>query len=624
MRRWRSSKRHHKKDEAAELRHRFLFFHLVLALMFLGLLGRLWQMQVVQGEEYRQRAERNALRLVMRLPQRGLIYDRNGVSLVQNVPSFTAALVLADLPLARQEVILSQLGQILGVSQDQLRQLVDKERTQRRFFTPIPVAEGISQDKAFFIEEHSAQLPGVVILTEPVRYYPEGALISHSLGYVGRISPEEYNALKGSGYDRNDRLGKTGVEKVYQVQLRGQPGWDQIEVDADGRELRTLATQAPVPGNNLVLTIDIELQRKMAEYLAQGKGASGYAVAIAMNPQTGEILGLVSLPSYDNNLFSYSIAPNELSILLEDPGRPLMDHAIGGMYPPGSVFKLVAGLGALQEGVAGPNTQILSTGQISLLSQYDPSVVYTFKDWAALGLLNFYEAVARSSDVYFYYLAGGYQGFRGLGAERLARYARELGFGQPTGVDLIGETPGIVPDPEWKQKVIGDPWFIGDTYHFGIGQGFVAVTPLQLLNAFGVVANGGNLMQPQIVREVVDGLGKVVTPFTPKIRRKVAISSDNLAIFGEGMRQAVAWGTATLAQVPGVVVAGKTGTSEYGAIDPATGEYPTHGWFVGMAPYPKPEIAVVVFVEQGRGAQTAAPIGGQIIRYYFERGKEGR
>jgi penicillin-binding protein 2 len=273
--------------------------------------------------------------------------------------------------------------------------------------------------------------------------------------------------------------------------------------------------------------------------------------------------------------------------------------------------------------VANAGTTITSYGSITVKNEYDPNIVYVFKDWSALGTLNFYGGVAMSSDVYFYYLGGGYyqdgvELFRGLGATKLAEYARRFGLGALTGIDLPGEAAGMIPDPQWKEEELGEPWTIGDTYNFSIGQGYVATTPLQMLLVTSAVANGGNVMAPRVVRDIIDANGRVVTPFKAKVARQLGVSDDNLALLREGMQQAVSWGTAKTAAVDGVNVAGKTGTAEFGP-DLGGGTYQSHAWFTGFAPAENPEVAVVVFLQQGNGAKNAAPVGGRILGYYFNR-----
>lgn len=608
-----------KAKEAQVLTVKFIGLRLLIVLLFAILVAQLWRMQIVEGKQYQVRAEHNRLRLLPLRPTRGVLYDRNGVILARNVPSFTAAIVPADLPEEKQSEVSAKLGTLLDMAPEEINDLVNQRRAQRHLFSPVPIKERIDRDTAFILEERDAELPGVQVLIDTTRQYTEGMSTSQVLGYVGRISAQEYAQLRDAGYELNDRIGKTGVELTLEEHLRGKPGKEQIEVNAAGRKLGTLERAEAQAGNNLILTLDLDLQKRVTEILAAGMGQSKHAIAIAMNPQTGEILTLVSLPTYDNNIFSTSISREMLAELLEDPRRPLVNRAIGGLYPPGSIFKIVNGLAALQEGVATPQTKIFSSGEITVPNKYDPSIIYTFYDWAPLGMLDFYQGVARSSDIYFYYLAGGYKEFRGLGVERLSNYARAFGLGQPTGIDLHGEAKGLVPDERWKSEVKREPWLTGDTYNYGIGQGYLLTTPLQMLSVVATVAADGTIMKPQIVREIVDADGNIVAPFAPQSISKLPISRANLTVMREGMRQAVEWGTATRAKVPGVQVAGKTGTAEHGVPDPRTGKYPTHAWFLSFAPYENPEIALVVFLESGNGAYDAAPIASKILRYYFER-----
>jgi penicillin-binding protein 2 len=459
------------------------------------------------------------------------------------------------------------------------------------------------------------------VLIEPVRKYTYGDILASVLGYTGRVDEDDYRELRDRGYLASDRLGKAGVEAAYEGYLRGIPGTKEIEKDAIGREIRTLGEDLAVPGNDLFLSIDVDLQRKATE-LTQAAANGGQAAAIVMDVNTGEVLALVSLPMYDNNIFSGKIDEDRLEQYLNDPKKPLVNHALAEQYAPGSIFKQITGSAALQEGVANPSTTITSNGYINVPNQYDPSIVYTFRDWRALGTLDFYGGVAMSSDVYFYYLSGGYNeyghSFDGLGAERLARYTRLFGLGRPTGIDIAGEAPGNVPDPDWKMDTFGEQWTLGDTYNMGIGQGFVAATPIQMVRATAAVANGGLVLTPRVVREVVDSAGHVVVPNEPNVESQIPIDAANFAIMREAMRQAVSWGTAKEGGVRGVEVAGKTGTAEFGPRF-ADGTYETHAWFAGFAPADSPQIAITVFLERGVGAINAAPLASKILDYYFHR-----
>lgn len=619
VRRWRATRKK-KVDEQAQVRARLRLLQGSILLAFFLLAGQLWRMQVVEGAQYQERAEANRLRLTTIPPPRGIIYDRTGKLLVRNEPSFTAAATVADIPREQQPQIVSKLERQLNVPADELNKIIDDRRASGEIFTPAPLKTDIDKVTAFVLEERSSELPGITVITEPRRHYDDSTLLSHILGYVGRISPEEYATMQYRGYDLNDSTGKMGVEDTYEWALRGTPGREQREVDASGRTRQVLDREDPKPGNNLVLSINSDLQAFMTETLQKHFGRSRYAAAVAMDPYNGEVLGLVSIPNFDNNAFSGGIKPEALQRMLEDPTRPLLDYSIGGTFPPGSTFKVITGAAALQEGVANVNTVITSNGSISVPSQYDPRIQYYFYDWAVLGALNFYRGLAMSSDVYFYYLAGGYRDFRGLGPTRLAQYARLFGLGEKTGIDLPGEAKGSVPDPQWKEDTYGEEWLTGDTYNFGIGQGFLLATPVQMARVLSAILNGGNLLQPRVVKEVQAPDGRVV--FNPGgiVQRKLPIAAEHLSALRIGMQTSVRDGAATAAQRPGVDIAGKTGTAEFGE---AIGNrvYETHGWFIGYEPSDKPDIAVAVFFDFGGGSASAAPAAGEILEYYAKNVK---
>jgi penicillin-binding protein 2 len=620
-RRWRSEPAEKEPDERQVIATRIWVLRGVILLVFVALGVQLANLQLVRGRSYEQRAQLNQLRIEPVIPSRGLIYDRNGVPLVENVPSFAAAVVAADVPKDRELEIAAGVERLLGIPPLETVLRLEEARASKDPFTPIVLKEGLDQADAFHLREQLAALPGVQILVESIRRYPQGAAVADVLGYMGRVDEEDYAALKDKGYIASDRIGKAGVEAAYEGYLRGVPGRKEIEKDASGREIRVLAEDAPKPGNDLVLSIDLDLQKKAQEFVTQA-AHGGQGAAVVMDVHTGEVLALVSLPTYDNNIFSGKIDEARLQQYLDDPKKPLVNHALSEQYAPGSIFKQITGAAALQEGVASPSTTITSTGAIQVPNEYDPSVVYTFKDWRALGTLNFYGGVAMSSDVYFYYLAGGYHAygnnFNGLGIERLARYARQFGLGRPTGIDIAGEADGIVPDPDWKKRTFGDDWFLGDTYNMGIGQGFLAVTPVQMVRVTAAVANGGTLLRPHVLREVRDAKGNVVVPPGPRVEGNVGVSDENLAIMREAMRQAVSWGSASQGAVRDVSVAGKTGTAEFGPRF-ADGSYETHAWFSGFAPADDPQIAITVFLERGVGAIDAAPLAARILDYYFHR-----
>jgi len=590
----------------------------MIILMFGALALQLINLQIIQGDEFKQRAEINALREIPLPSARGLIVDRHGQLLVQNSARFSAAIVPGDLPERGEAAVYRLLSSALNVPAEEIDQKVREGVASQGEYSPAIIREDIDRDAALVLMELAPHAPGLQVITEPSRRYLSGSLLSHVLGYTGPISAEEHAVLGDEGYLIQDFIGKSGVESQYESILRGKPGKKLIEVDAQGRELKVISERRPIDGSNLVLSIDLDLQREAAEVLKEYSGGSDNAAAAVMDVKTGDLLAMVSQPGFDNNIFSGPLSNESLAALVDSPGKPLVNHLIADRYAPGSTFKTIVGAGALQEGVAAPWTTITSRGYITVENEFDPNVVYVYPDWATLGALDFYGGIAMSSNVYFYYLAGGKadEGFRGLGEDKVAEYARAFGFGEPTGVDLPGESPGLVPDSAWKEEAIGEPWTLGDTYNFGIGQGYVAATPLQVLTAISAVANGGDLLTPRVVKEFQDSRGEMLDVTEPAVRNKVPVDAENLGTLRAAMRQSVTAGVAKQAAVAGVEVAGKTGTAEFGP-RLSNGKYETHGWFVGFAPYNDPQIAIVVFVQRGSGGSDASPAAAKILDFYF-------
>lgn len=611
--------RTHRKGEPPGRKHPvFAALRALVILLFGILIIQLVRLQVIHGDEYAERAEINALREVQIPAARGLIVDREGRPLVRNVASFSAAILPADLPDRAEIGVYQQIERVTGVPVADIQSKVAEGVAQHGEYEPVVIKAELDEDTALELRELEPVVPGLRLLSEPSREYLSGALLSHVLGYVGPVSAEQYAQLKDEGYLIRDFTGKTGVELTYESLLRGHPGKKLVEVDALGRELRVISERRPLDGTNLVLAVDIDLQKKVRETLQKYTQPGDNAAAVVMDVNTGEVLSMVSLPDFDNNIFSSKISDTDLDKLVHATGNPLANHTIAERYAPGSTFKTIVGAAALQEGVANTGTTITSRGYITVENEYDPNVVYVFKDWSALGPLDFYGGIAMSSDVYFYYLAGGKadEGFAGLGEDRVARYARAFGLGQPTGIDLPGESEGLVPDADWKKATVGDDWLLGDTYNFGIGQGYLSVTPLQLVTAVSSIGNGGKLLTPHLLREARDAHGNVLQTFERAVRGTVLVDQQYLDIVAEAMRQSVSRGVAKKAAVPGVEIAGKTGTAEFGPARP-DGTHETHGWFVGFAPFDKPQVAVVVFLERGTGGADAAPASSEILDYYF-------
>jgi penicillin-binding protein 2 len=620
--RWRSAKPKVERNRSTGNPAAFALLRALIILMFGALILQLINLQVFRDDDFKQRADINALREIPLPSARGLILDRNGQPLVQNSAQFSAAIIPGDLPDRGEAAVYRAVASVLGVPPEEVQAKVAEGVTKRGEYSPAVIKEGVDRDAALQLMELKPHAPGLDVVVEPSRRYLTGSLLSHVLGYVGPISEEEHAALAEDGYLLEDFVGKSGVESTYESVLRGKPGKKFIEVDASGRELKVISERRPIDGSSLVLSIDLDLQRKTAEVLNEYAAGSDNAAAAVMDVKTGELLAMVSLPTFDNNVFSAPLSDQDLATLVDSPGKPLVNHLIAERYAPGSTFKTIVGAGALQEQVAAPWTTITSRGYITVENEFDPNVVYVYPDWAPLGALDFYGGVAMSSNVYFYYLAGGKsdEGFRGLGDSKVAEYARAFGFGEPTGIDLPGESPGLVPDSTWKESEIGEPWTLGDTYNLGIGQGYVAATPLQVLSAISAVANGGELLTPRVVKEYQDNQGNVLQATDRVVRNQVPVNAENLGTLRAAMRQSVTSGVARKAAIGGVEVAGKTGTAEFGP-RLSNGKYATHGWFVGFAPYNDPEIAVVVFVQRGSGGDDASPAAAKILDYYFNAPK---
>jgi len=552
---------------------RFAAFGVVAILAVSGLTARLIQLQVLQGADYATLSTENS-RILQAIPSaRGLIYDRNGTPLVANIPSYSVKIRPADLPLAQHDEVVARLAMLLGADAGDINAAIDATTGSR--FDPVRVAQGVPEETARIIAERSADLPGVEVDVEPQRQYLEGPLVSQIIGYTGAIDADQLKTLKARGYLPDDMIGQAGVEDSYESTLRGTYGLEEVERDAQGRKLQVLQTVRPaVAGSSLELSIDLKTQENAQAALEWAMKISPIqrGVIIAMNPQTGEILAMVSLPTYDDNLFASGISTKDFQALLTNPGKPLLNHAVNEYYPPGSTYKLVAGTGALADKKISPTTKIATKGYLTI----GPNRYY---DWnhAGFGLCDLDCGFGHSSDTYFYQLGGM------LGIDRLAYWANQYGFGQPTGIDLPGEVKGIVPTNQWKMDTFGQEIFPGETYQAAIGQGYDTATPLQLLNAYAAMANGGTLYQPQVVHRILGPDGSVVRDFAPSVLHKLDASSKVLT----EMRQAARYPmllrhTYNLVDMP-IVVAGKTGTAEFGVRD-AKGRLPYHSWFAGFVP----------------------------------------
>lgn len=700
---------------------RIAVIYIGVLLVFTALLFRLVNLQVVEGANWTARAIDNYKDEVSIPAPRGIIYDRNGYILARNVASYNVVITPASLPDDASDIQriyreLSDLidipvgGPVTGASLEEAKlfaacvpgpgigQLVALQDTLAPY-SPVKIKCNVTEDIARIVQEKTVDWRGVAIEIEPIREFPTGSLTSNVVGFLGPIPALLEKQYVDKGFVPNrDKVGYAGVESSLQDILAGRNGARVVQIDVAGQELRNLEPPRPaVPGHNVTLTIDTRLQAAAEASLIQemdywetwfGKIRISSGVVIAMNPKTGEILAMVSYPSYENNRFARLIPSYYYQQLSEDPRHPLLNNAISAEFPPGSVFKLSTATGAFNEGVVDLSTIIQAPGQLLLCEKFNPNDPCTdsntrpFVDWIfeknpeGFGQIDFQHCIAYSSNVCFYKLGGGFEDEieQGLGIERLGQYARALGYGQRSGIQLEGEATGLIPSPQWKRINTGENWSTGDTYIASVGQGYVLATPLQVLMSGATIANNGKLMQPTIVREVTDGEGNVVemwfnpqdftvspeqtegsyqiSPFTPNMKWDITttamiqsyscdggycslnenitkvVEPETVAAVRGGTRLAITDPRGTLQDLfkgfP-IAVGGKTGTAEY-CDDVALkaqrcnfGSWPTHSWTLAYAPYEDPEIIVVAFAYNGgEGASVAGPIVERVLKAYFE------
>jgi len=601
---------------------RFVAFAVAVVVVLSGLTLRLSSLQLTArggtGDAAAPAPGGVALALEPIPSTRGLIYDRAGRPLVENVPTFTVRVRPADLPLSRRPGVVERLAGLLDTTPAAINATLDAGSNS--LFDAIPIARDVPEATARLIAEDGLTLPGVVVTVEPRRDYLSGALMTQIVGYTGPLSADGYAELMDSGYLADDPIGKAGVELTYEKELRGVYGTEQVEKDATGRTIRVVGTATPpVAGSSLVLTIDTREQKLAEKALEWGlRGAKiTRGAMIVTNPQTGEILAMVSLPTYDANLFSRGISDADFAKLLANPDKPLINHAIGDIQPPGSTYKLVTGTGVLADRIISTATKVLSKPFVQIGAT-------KFWEWnrQGWGPLDIYEGFGHSSDTFFYQMANL------LGMDRLAYWARQFGFGSPTGIDLPNEARGLVPTDQWKMDTFGQPVYGGEVLQAGIGQGYDLVTVLQLVNAYSALANGGTLYQPQVVREIRGPDGTVSRAFEPKVLHKVKASSAVLAAMRKAARTVVtSRHTYNLVDLP-IVVAGKTGTAEFGLRD-KNGVLPYSHWFVGFVPgkawlkdnptgdvsRPDSQLAFAVFTYDSR---TLGNVATEVAKYYLQ------
>lgn len=597
-------------------------------LITLVFLGKAFYLQVFAAQELRENAEKNTIQSFPLRSERGVIYDRSMTQLVFNKPSFDFVCDRRYVPQRREEKekALRDISEIFDIPFDELKGDFDRQGGLE-----VLIAENLSYEQLIVAETKGQELEGCEIQKNTIREYVADSSLSHVLGYTAKISLEELQARPG--YFVSDQIGKSGIEKTYEAFLRGDPGEVLMERDALGKVVKERGELPSEPGDSVVLWLDFELQKKIEEALERTLAQTGAvnAVGVALDPKTGGVLSLVSIPGFDGNLFSQGISKEAYERIIADPAKPLFNRAVGGTYPVGSTIKPLVAAAALEEGVIDPDKKVLTKGLIEIPHEYDPDIVYTFHDWKNHGWVDMRDSIAVSSNVYFYMIGGGYEDQKGLGPSRIKQYLSLFGWGDKLGIDFPGEAKGLIPDPAWKREVIKEGWWDGDTYLLSIGQGNLLATPLQVAAAFAAIANGGTLFKPQMVKEIIEtpnglsaggdseGRGERVREVVPEPIRDAIIDKESLEVVQEGMRQAVTWGSSVfLNQLP-VTAAAKTGTAQTGKKD-ADGQDYLYSWVTVFAPYDDPEIVLTILVEETKaGSFVVLPVAKEVLEWYFTR-----
>ena len=573
-------------------------------LVVIGLLAlRLWQLQVRDGPYYRELSQDNRTRSILLHPARGLIYDRNGKLLANNIPSFNLYVELEDVK--DRETLIVKLVEYLDFDKTELGKKVRTHSSRTR----VKLKGGLTLREAALIESHRLDLPGVVVHPEFQRNNPQGSYAAHVIGYVGEISEQQLTKKDFQGLYQGSIVGQYGVERKYDQLLRGRAGRKLIEVDALGHEKRTISVDKPQAGHDLYLTIDFDLQRLAEDLLGKEAGA-----IIALDPKTGETLALASRPSFDPNSLSRGLSSKEWRGILQDKRHPLTNRAIQGLYPPGSTFKIIMATAALETNGIDMSDTIQCIGRFRFGNR-------TFRDWKVNGhgSMNLHSAMTHSCDVYFYKMGNR------LGIENIAKYATLFGLGEKTGIDLPSEKSGIVPSPKWKEQTRGEPWYPGETISVAIGQGYVTVTPIQMAKVIATISNNGVAHQPQLVRGIRRRNTGAIETLPVSKPMSLGLQPNFVKNIQDSLASVVSNGTARRANSPLVTIAGKTGTSQVVALrsdkeKETPKEFRDHAWFVSYAPFENPKIAVAVLAEHsGHGGSAAAPLARKLIEAFIKK-----
>lgn len=605
---------HRDDGDLSGYKKKALHSFVVLIAFFAVVVTRLWYLQVQQGNYYSELADSNRVRSLEIAAPRGNIYDRRGREIVTNRPSFNVVWIRENNKI--NDEWLKTLTKILGQDSSSLLEKIRKMSGVPGHI-PVRLAEDINWETVARIENNRMYLPEIKIEVVPLRIYHYGNLASHLIGYMGEINKTELEQADQQLYRGGDLIGKMGLERLRESDLHGEKGHDFMEVNALGFEQKNLKGDEPLPGRDLYLTLDVELQKIAEEEMALGNRAGA---VVAMEANTGRVLALASAPTLNLDEFVGGISQKDWQAMLNNPLHPLVNKLVQGQYPPASTYKTVTALAGLAEGVITPDTTIYCSG-----SHRFGNRVYRCWKKGGHGPVSFKRAVAESCDVYFYQVG------QRLGVDRLARYANLFGLGSKTGIEMEHEKPGLIPTSEWKKKRYGQPWQEGETLSVAIGQGFDLATPVQVAVMTMVIANGGTRYKPAIVEQVRDPEGRVVSSFTPEVLSRLSGQGKNLKLVREGMVEAVnsKRGTGREAQIDaqGIVVGGKTGTAQVVRLAQYKGlkeadipyEYRDHAWFTCFAPASNPEIVVTVLVEHGlHGGSASAPIAAKILNRYFE------
>ncbi len=573
---------------------RVLALAVVSSIGFVALLGQLWYLQVLEGGRLHELSEKNRIRTRPIAAPRGILFDRNGLALVDNRPAFTLSLIPREME--DRDQVVARLSVLLKIPVGELLEAL--ERVPADSIRPVRVRRGLSLEDVTKVEERKLELPGVIVEVEPQRTYPTSTFAAHLLGYVREVSDEQ---MKQGRYRRGDMIGQSGLERLLDEYLRGQDGGERIEVDALGRPVQVMQREEPDPGAQVVTTIDRRIQEAAERAMAGKAGA-----VVVMDPRNGDVVALTSSPAFRLDMLTGNLERDEWLQLVRDPMTPLLNRALQGQYPPASIFKIIVAAAGLQEGSLTPMDRIYCNGEFNLGN-------WTFRDWkpGGHGHVDLHAALQQSCDIFFY------QAGLKVGGDVMARYAQAFGLGAPTGIDLAGEQSGLVPLSPAQRQRRKRRWLPGDTVNMSIGQGRLLVTPLQIARMMAAVANGGILWKPRLVQRVERADGSLAYASSSQMTDRVDLSPVVWAFLRHALSSVVKDGTGVLAQVPGVDIAGKTGTAQtVSRSDSSKGQ--DHAWFASFAPADDPQYVVVVLVERGgKGGQVAAPIAREIYEAIF-------